>query len=84
MTNSEGTPEAKFRFLADEALQSDFKLVSEWSGREISIAPGQWVDVECINADGTPVEIEARADGSIAVYAKYVSITGEDGAERLS
>lgn len=73
----------KFRLFVDDECESPLILVTEPLGREISVGPGEWVDVASETGDGTPSEIWVRADGSLAVYGRLVVVTDRDGVERL-
>lgn len=73
----------KFRLFVEEDHDGPFILVTEWSGREIPIDPGGWVDVEVDNGDGTPAEIQVRPGGQIAVIGRRVVVTDPSGVERL-
>lgn len=73
----------KFRLFVDDEHSGPFALVTEWAGREISIEPGSWVDVECDNGDGTPAEVHIGKGGEVSVHGRRVVVTDSSGAERL-
>jgi hypothetical protein len=73
----------KFRLFVDARKAGPFILITEPYGREIPVDPGNWVDVECVNNDGTPAEIWIQPDGSIAVHGREVIVTDEHGNERV-
>jgi hypothetical protein len=55
----------KFRLYVDPDKSDAFALITEPYGREILISRGRWVDVECVNGDGTPAEIWINPDGRV-------------------
>jgi hypothetical protein len=73
----------KFRLFNPSGSGAPLVLVTEPYGREIPIDSGKWVDVECINGEGAPAEIEVRSDGALAVYGRTVIVTDEGGEERV-
>ncbi|MFD4670827.1 hypothetical protein ACFWNN_13900 [Lentzea sp. NPDC058450] len=74
----------KFRLSVDEDHEGPFTFITEWSGLEISVEPGTWVDVEVDNGDGTPAQVHVHPGGDIAVFGRRVVVTGEDGELRTS
>ena len=73
----------KFRLFADPDRGNPFTFTIEWSGREISVDPGAWVDIEVDNGDGTPAEVHIGPQGEVSVYGRHVVVTDETGEERL-